>query len=86
MELPEAGDSIEAGESCVTIEAVKAVEEIKSPVSGEIVDVNEALEDTPETINKSAFDDGWLMQIKMSNPEELDAFLSAEEYQAFIEE
>ncbi len=86
VELPTAGDEIEAGESCITIEAVKAVEDIESPISGEIIEVNEALEDTPELINKSAFEDGWIIKIKMSDKSELEQFLTAEKYKELIEE
>jgi glycine cleavage system H protein len=86
VELPEIGTDIQAGESCLTIEAVKAVEEIKSPVSGEIIEVNEELIDAPEIINKSAFKDGWLMKVRMVDTDELDDFLTAGQYKDLIEE
>jgi len=86
VELPEAETEVEAGESCITIEAVKAVEEIKSPISGEILEVNEELEDAPELINKSAFEDGWIIKLKIKDKSELEQLLSAEKYKELIEE
>lgn len=86
VELPEVGDDAEAGNSFGSIEAVKAVEDMNSPVSGEIVEINSDLEDTPELINKSAFEDGWIVKIKLSNLSELDGLLSAEDYAKLIED
>ena len=86
VELPEVGDEAEAGNSFGSIEAVKAVEDMNSPVSGEIVEVNTELEDTPELINKSAFEDGWIVKIKLSDMSELDGLLSAEDYAKIIED
>lgn len=86
VELPEVGDELTKGEALGTIEAVKAVEDIISPVSGEVLDVNHALEDAPETINKSAFEEGWIVKIKLSEPTELDALLKANDYAKLIEE
>jgi len=86
VELPEVGDDAEAGNSFGSIEAVKAVEDMNSPVSGEIVEVNSDLDDSPELINKSAFEDGWIVKIKLSNLSELDGLLSAEDYAKIIED
>ncbi len=86
MELPGVGDELTKGEALGSIEAVKAVEDIISPVSGEVLEVNEILEDAPETINKSAFEEGWIVKIKLSDPAELDALLKADEYAKLIEE
>lgn len=86
VELPEVGDEAEAGNSFGSIEAVKAVEDMNSPVSGEIVEVNSDLEDTPELINKSAFEDGWIVKIKLSDISELDTLLSAEDYTKLIQD
>ena len=86
MELPGVGDELTKGEALGSIEAVKAVEDIISPVSGEVLEVNEILEDAPETINKSAFEEGWIVKIKISDPTELDALLKADEYAKLIEE
>lgn len=86
VELPGVGDELTKGEALGSIEAVKAVEDIISPVSGEVLEVNEILEDAPETINKSAFEEGWIVKIKLSDPTELDALLKADEYAKLIEE
>lgn len=86
VELPGVGDELTKGEALGSIEAVKAVEDIISPVSGEVLEVNEILEDAPETINKSAFEEGWIVKIKLSDPAELDALLKADEYAKLIEE
>lgn len=85
VELPDEGDDVEAGESFGSIEAVKAVEDIISPVSGEVVKVNSDLEDTPELINKSAFEEGWIIQVKLSDESELDKLISADEYEKLID-
>ncbi len=86
VELPGVGDELTKGEALGSIEAVKAVEDIISPISGEVLEVNEILEDAPETINKSAFEEGWIVKIKLSDPAELDALLKADEYAKLIEE
>ena len=86
VELPGVGDELTKGVALGSIEAVKAVEDIISPLSGEVLEVNEALEDAPETINKSAFEEGWIIKIKLSQPAELDALLKADEYAKLIEE
>lgn len=86
VENPAAGDEVAAHESMGTIESVKAVSELYAPVSGTIVRVNEELNDTPETINEHPYEAGWLVEIEISNPEELESLLSEGEYQAFINE
>ena len=86
VELPEVEDEVTSGESFGTIEAVKAVEDINSPLSGVVEAVNEDLEDAPETINKSAFENGWIIKIKMSDKGELDKLLTADKYKELIEE
>ncbi|MCD4817663.1 MAG: glycine cleavage system protein GcvH [Candidatus Cloacimonetes bacterium] len=86
VELPEIGDEFDAGDSFGTIEAVKAVEDMILAVSGEIVEINETLEDTPETINNSAFEEGWIIKIKLKDSSELDKLISAKEYQKLIED
>ena len=84
MELPEVGDEVTTGTPFGSIEAVKAVEDINSPVSGEIVEINSLLEDKPELINQSAFEEGWIVKIKLSDPSELTILLSPEAYQEII--
>ena len=86
MELPEVGDEVTKGESFGSIEAVKAVEDLNSPVSGEVIEINSVLEDAPETINQSAFEEGWIVKIKLSDSSELEGLLKPEAYKAIIEE
>ncbi len=84
VELPEVGDEVEAGESFGSIEAVKAVEDMVAHISGEIIEVNSELEDTPELINKSAFEDGWIIKIKISDSSELSKMMNSEDYAKLI--
>jgi glycine cleavage system H protein len=80
LELPELGDAVEKGEKFGTVESVKAVEELKSPVTGEVLERNEALIEAPEQIGDDPYGDGWLVKIKASDLEELDDTLTADEY------
>lgn len=80
VDLPEEGDSVDAGADCAVVESVKAASDIYSPVSGEIVGVNAALADSPEMVNESAFGDGWLFKVKMSDASQLESLLDAEGY------
>jgi len=84
VELPEVGDLIHAGDPLGSLEAVKTVEEIFIPITGEVVKVNNDLSETPELINQSPYDDGWLIKIRYSNKEEIANLLTAEEYQKRI--
>ena len=86
VELPEVGASVSAGEEAGVVESVKAASDIYTPVSGEIVAINEALEDAPETINGSPYDDGWFFKVKMSDPAELESLLDAEAYGSVADE
>ena len=83
VDLPEVGAKLKQGQSFGTIESVKAVSELYSPVSGEIVDVNTALKDKPETVNKDPHA-SWMIVIKVANPGEVGALLDATQYQALI--
>jgi glycine cleavage system H protein len=85
VELPEVGKQIEKGDELCVVESVKSVSEIYSPVSGKISKVNEELEDEPETINDSPFDDGWLVEIEMEDEEELEDLMDDKEYKKNIE-
>jgi len=85
VELPDVGKKVSSGEPCGSIEAVKAVEDINSPVSGKVEARNSDLEDTPDLINKSPYDEGWLIKIKLSNMDELENLLSAAEYKKIVE-
>ncbi|MCY9782383.1 glycine cleavage system protein GcvH [Nocardiopsis sp. EMB25] len=84
VELPEAGTEVTAGETCGEVESTKSVSDIYSPVNGEVVEVNEALEDTPETVNSSPYEEGWLFRARVSG--EPSDLLSAEEYQALTKD
>lgn len=85
IELPESGAEVDAGAEIAVVESVKAASDIYSPVSGEVVDVNSALEDEPELVNGSPYEDGWLFTIKISSSEDLSNLLDAEGYQAIVE-
>lgn len=80
VELPEVDTQVSARDEVSVVESVKTASDIYAPVSGEIVAVNELLADSPETINSSPYDDGWIFKIRMSNDEELKELLSAEDY------
>ncbi|MDW7674111.1 MAG: glycine cleavage system protein GcvH [Bacillota bacterium] len=86
VELPQEGDSFELGGAFGVIESVKAVSDAYLPVSGEIVVVNETLLDSPELINESPYEDGWMVEVELSNPAEIDDLMTAEEYEAFLKE
>ncbi|WP_068857590.1 glycine cleavage system protein GcvH [Perlucidibaca aquatica] len=82
VELPSVGDSVQAGDEAGVVESVKAASDIYAPVSGEIVEINEALADTPEIVNSAPYTEGWLYRIRISDVSELDKLLSADEYAA----
>ncbi|MCP4705886.1 MAG: glycine cleavage system protein GcvH [candidate division Zixibacteria bacterium] len=84
VELPSVGDETKSGESFGTIEAVKAVSEIFSPLSGKIVEINELLEDDPMVINSEPYGDGWMVKIELSDSSELESLISSDEYQELI--
>jgi glycine cleavage system H protein len=80
LELPEIGDAIALDQAFGIIESVKAANDIFSPVDGEVVERNEAVVAAPEVINASPFDDAWLVRVRVADPQQLDALLTAEEY------
>ena len=82
VELPEVGETLTAGSECAVVESVKAASDIYSPVSGEVISINEALEDAPETVNEDAYGDGWLFSLRISDEGDLDELLDAEGYAA----
>ena len=86
MDLPTAGDPVNAGDTFGEVESVKSVSELFSPVSGEIVEVNDALDDAPETVNEDAYGDGWMIKVKLSDPAEVDGLMDADDYEAFLAE
>ena len=85
VELPTEGTTFQKGDKTADIESVKAVEELKTPVAGEIVAVNSVLEDSAESINEDPFGKGWFIKIKPSNPAELDELMSPKEYEKYVE-
>ncbi len=85
VELPEVGSSVTQDEAFGTIEAVKAVADLYSPVSGEVVEVNEKLVDAPETVNQDPYGEGWMIKIKLNDPSELDKLMDARAYQKLIQ-
>jgi glycine cleavage system H protein len=85
-ELPKVGAKVEAGKSFGTVESVKAVSEIYSPVTGEVSEINGTLHDTPETINTDPHGAAWLIKVKLANPAEVKDMMDAKAYEAFIAE
>jgi glycine cleavage system H protein len=83
VELPKPGESFSANESFGSVESVKAVSEIFTPVSGEITEANESLTDEPEKVNKDPYGAGWMIKVKMSTPGEVDSLLTGAEYEDF---
>jgi glycine cleavage system H protein len=81
---PDVGDTVTAGESYAEVESVKAVSDVIAPLSGEIVEVNEALGDTPEQVNEDPYGEGWMVRIRLSDPSEKDGLLDAAAYQSAL--
>lgn len=86
VEAPEVGTTVSAGDQAGVVESVKAASDIFSPISGEVIAVNEALEDEPETVNSSPYDDGWFFKVKPSDLSELEDALDSDAYVAANEE
>jgi len=86
VELPEVGAVLEAGKAFGVVESVKAVSDIYAPVSGTVEEVNDDLVDTPEILNTSPYEDGWMIKIKMDDASEVDGLMDADGYQALIAE
>ena len=84
VELPQVSAKLHAGQTFGTVESVKAVSDIYSPISGDVVEINEELIDAPEKINEDPHGDGWLVKAKMANKAELDSLMSAEDYQQYV--
>ena len=83
VELPEEGDEVEAEETFGAVESVKAASDLIAPVSGTVLEVNEALNDEPELVNKDAFED-WIMKVELSDTEQLKGLMSAADYEKFV--
>ncbi|MEL0629779.1 glycine cleavage system protein GcvH [Psychromonas aquatilis] len=86
VDLPDVGDETEAGEAFSLVESVKAASDLYAPVTGEVVEINEDLEDSPELVNESPYSGGWIVKIKLTDATELDGLLSSEDYHAANEE
>lgn len=83
VELPKAGEQFAANEPFGSVESVKAVSEVFSPVTGEVAEINESLNDEPEKVNQDPYGEGWMIRMKMTNPGEVDSLLTAAEYEDF---
>ena len=84
VDMPRVGDKFSTHEAFGSVESVKAVSEIFTPIAGEITEVNESLNDTPEAVNNDPYSAGWMIKIKMDNPNEADKLLSAVEYEEYL--
>jgi len=86
IEVPEVGQSVRAQEACAVVESVKAASDVYSPISGEVVEVNETLADTPETVNQDAYGAGWLFRVQPADAGDLDALMDGDAYAGFLED
>jgi len=84
VEVPEVGQTVTAAEACAVVESVKAASDVYAPVGGEIVEVNEDLADSPETVNNDAYGEGWIFRLEPAAAVELDALMDADAYEAFL--
>ncbi|GHB09659.1 glycine cleavage system protein GcvH [Salinicola rhizosphaerae] len=84
VELPEAGRELDAGDEFGVIESVKAASDLYAPLAGEIVEVNEALEDSPETVNDSPYGDGWILKLQLADQGDLESLMSADAYKELV--
>jgi glycine cleavage system H protein len=85
FDAPKPGTTVTKGESYAEIESVKAVSDVVAPLSGEIVDVNAGIAETPETVNEDPYGEGWLVKVKLSDPAEVESLMSATDYQASLQ-
>ncbi len=85
VELPEEGSVLDAGDQCAVVESVKAASDVYAPISGEIIAVNESLEDEPELVNADAFGNGWLFRMKPEQPEQVASLMDADGYSETLE-
>jgi len=84
IELPEVGQTLAAAEACAVVESVKAASDVYAPVSGEVVEVNEALVDSPETVNQDTYGEGWLFRLQPADVSEMAPLMDAEAYEEFL--
>ena len=85
VELPEIGDSFERGDILAVVESVKAASDVYMPVSGEVLEINDALEDSPELVNQDPYGEAWFVRITIADPSELDDLIDADAYESFLE-
>jgi glycine cleavage system H protein len=85
VELPEVGDSLDQGDEFGSVESVKAASELYMPMGGEVIAVNEQLDEEPELVNSSPFEDGWMIRVRLADPEEAEDLLDAAGYRALVE-
>ena len=86
VDLPKEGETVKAHEVFGTVESVKAVSDLFAPLTGKVIKVNSPLNDSPEYVNEDCYDEGWMIQIEVSNPDELKALMDAKAYSAFVKE
>jgi glycine cleavage system H protein len=85
VELPEVGATVSANGTYAEVESVKAVSDVYAPLSGEVTEVNEALSDTPESINNDPYESGWMVKVKLSDPSEAESLLEVDAYKKLLE-
>ena len=85
IELPEVGKEVKKGEDLCVVESVKSVSEIYAPLSGKVIKINDQLEDAPESVNSSPYEEGWLVELEVDNNSEIDSLLNAEAYKKTIQ-
>lgn len=86
VDLPSVGDTITVGQAFAVIESVKSVSDVYAPVSGTVVAVNDRLSDSPELINQAPYEDGWIVEVELSDPSEVNSLMTAAEYRASVED
>lgn len=84
VELPQVGSQLEMGDELGSIESVKAVSELFSPVTGEVVEINEALADKPDLVNSDPYGDGWMVRVKLSTPDEVEELMTSDDYEDYV--
>jgi len=85
IEVPGVGQTVTAEEACAVIESVKAASDVYAPIGGEIVEVNDSLTDTPETVNQDAYGEGWIFRLQPADKSEMDDLMDADAYEEFLE-
>ena len=86
VDLPKEGEAVQKGAVFGTVESVKAVSDLFAPISGKVVKVNDPLSDTPETVNEDCYDEGWMIQVELSDPKELEALMTVQQYEEYLKE